>query len=68
MSTNRYYASSVINQDKNMWVIGGAGKNDEALRSTEIYDYKPNGKGRWKAGPNLPSDLVGGLESHCSVR
>ena len=51
-----------------MWVIGGAGKNDEALRSTEIYDYKPNGKGRWKTGPNIPSDLVGGLESHCSVR
>jgi hypothetical protein len=52
-----------------MWVIGGDGEtNDQALRSTEIYEYKPKGKGRWKTGPNIPNDLVGGLESHCTVR
>ena len=51
-----------------MWVIGGAGENDTALRSTEIYEYKPEGKGHWNTGPNIPNVLVGGLESHCAVR
>ena len=68
MSTERYYPSSVINQDGNIWVIGGTGKDDNGLRSTEIYEYQPKGKGRWKMGPNIPKELVGGLESHCSVR
>ena len=51
-----------------MWVIGGTGEDDNGLRSTEIYEYQPKGKGRWKMGPNIPKELVGGLESHCSVR
>ena len=51
-----------------MWVIGGTNEDVEGIKSTEIYEYQPGGKGRWKKGPDLPASLLGGLESHCAVR
>ena len=68
MKVKRDRSSSSLTQDGNFWIIGGRNEQDEGLTSTEIYEYKPKGKGKWRKGPNIPRDLPGGLESHCSVR
>ena len=67
MREERYYATTVLNDDGNMWVMGGyAGNNPK--KATEIFKYKaPPRKGRWKKGKPLPADLRdSGIESHCS--
>ena len=68
MNTERDRAAAVINNQGNMWVIGGTNEDNMGLRSTEIYEYLPKGNGKWKKGPDLPPGLEGGLESHCAVR
>ena len=68
MKIKRDRSTSSITQDGNFWIIGGRNEEDEGLTSTEIYEYKPKGKGKWRKGPKIPRDLPGGLESHCSVR
>ena len=68
MNTKRSRAAAVINDQGNMWVIGGTNGEVDGLNSTEIYEYIPKGKGKWKKGPDLPPGLEGGLESHCAVR
>ena len=68
MKKTRNRAASTIDQDGNMWVIGGENHNDAGLRSTEVYDYQPKGTGKWRKGPKIPRDLPGGLDSHCIVR
>ena len=68
MKSMRDRAAAVVNDHGNMWVLGGRDEVEEGLTSTEIYKYKRNGKGKWRKGPNLPSDLPAGLSSHCAVR
>ncbi len=68
MTQKRYYSSSVLNEDGDMWVLGGIA-SDIASDTTEVYAYKPNGEGVWKKGPPLPPDYKDtGIESHCTVR
>ena len=68
MLYKRSRATSVINKDGNLWVIGGTADN-KAVKSTEAYEYKPLGRGAWGPGPQLPIDYrYTGIESHCTVR
>ena len=61
----RNFASSNIDKDGNLWVIGGA-SGSKAAESTEIFDFQ---KQRWRRGLPLPKELRdSGLSSHCSVR
>ena len=70
MKHTRFYASSVLNEDGDMWVIGGAAPgSDNASDTTEVYTYLPRGKGKWRTGPALPPAYRDtGIESHCTVR
>jgi N-acetylneuraminic acid mutarotase len=68
MKTARDRAAATIDQDGNIWVIGGQNAETEGLTTTEIYDYQTKGTGKWREGPEIPNDLPGGLDSHCVVR
>ena len=68
MKLQRDRAGSSLTKNGNIWIIGGRNEMEEGLTSTEIYDYRPKGNGKWRKGPNIPKDLPGGLESHCAVR
>ena len=70
MNSARFLASSVLNKDGDMWVIGGTstvrGRNAD---STEVYKYQPKGKGLWTTGDQLPGAYRDtGIASHCTVR
>ena len=69
MANKRHQASSVLDKNGDMWVLGGTA-NSSAADSTEIYNYKtPVGSGRWRKGFPLPAALRDtGLQSHCSVK
>ena len=68
MVERRYRASSVLNQNGDMWVLGGVSGNS-SLDYTEVYEYLPKGKGRWRTGAPLPPAYRdSGLESHCTIR
>ena len=68
MEFKRFYASSVLNDNGDMWVLGGTALNN-ASDTSEVYAYQPRGKGQWQKGPPLPPDYRDtGLESHCTVR
>ena len=68
MAHKRFYASSVLNKDGNLWVLGGTAQ-DKASDTSEVYEYKPRGEGTWRKGPPLPADYRDtGIESHCTVR
>lgn len=69
MAHKRYYATSVLDERGNMWVLGGT-HNSKASDSTEIYRYKPLPRGgRWSRGKPLPPDLRdSGISGHCTVR
>jgi hypothetical protein len=68
MAHRRFYASSVLNKDGNLWVLGGTAE-DKASDTTEVYEYRPKGEGTWRTGPPLPDDYRDtGIESHCTVR
>ena len=60
-------AAAVMNEEGNMWVIGGT-SDDSGLNGTEVYHDGSNGTGKWTQGPMLPVGLRGGIESHCTVR
>ena len=70
MAHARSFASAVLNEDGNLWILGGADANqDKASDTTEVYEYAPRGEGRWRQGPQLPPDYRDtGIESHCTVR
>ena len=68
MKIKRDRSASSLTRDGNIWIIGGRNDVEDGLTTTEIYDYRRKGTGKWKKGPNLPKDLPGGLESHCAVR
>ena len=73
MTNRRLYASSVLNTDGDIWVIGGVAKNrgndSDKADSTEVYQYRPNGKGKWTISIPLPRDYRDtGIERHCTVR
>ena len=68
MAHARSYASAVLNEDGNIWILGGTAE-DQASDTTEVYEYAPRGEGRWRKGPQLPPDYRDtGIESHCTVR
>ena len=68
MNHARYRASSVLNKNGDMWVLGGTSGNLSS-DSTEVYEYKAGGKGTWRKGHPLPPDYRdSGIESHCTVR
>ena len=68
MKLQRDRAASSLTKNGNIWIIAGSNEMEEGLTSTEMYDYRPKGNGKWRKGPNIPKDLPGGLESHCAVR
>ena len=36
---------------------------------SEVYEYKPNGQGKWKGGAQLPPELgKSSISNHCVVR
>ena len=55
MAKKRYYASSTLDKNGNLWVLGGTA-NSTTADSTEVYEYKSEGKGRWRKGYPLPVD------------
>ena len=68
MEQRRYRASAVLNQEGDIWVFGGVSANTSS-RSTEVYKYRPNGKGEWRKGEPLPETFRDtGIESHCTIR
>ena len=69
MTHARSYASAVLNENGDIWILGGTAE-DQASDSTEVYEYAPRGEGRWRKGPQLPAYYRGdiGIESHCTVR
>ena len=68
MKHKRYYASSVLDSNGNMMVMGGTASN-KASTPTEVYEYLPRGQGQWKEGVPLPPAYRDtGIESHCTVR
>ena len=61
----RHYASSVLDERNDLWVIGGI-NGSAAADTTEIYSLRQR---RWKKGRPLPSFLThSGLSYHCAVR
>ena len=68
MTQKRSYGSAALDQDGNLWMIGGSSDKDEDM-STEIYKYKPKGKGGWKKGPTFPMGYgFSGIDSQCTVK
>ena len=69
MTQKRYYGTSVIDPNGDMWVLGGTANSSNA-DSTEVYQYKPRPRsGRWRKGYPLPTALRDtGIESQCNVR
>ncbi len=64
MLHKRNRATSVLNEDGDLWVIGGIDGSDSAF-STEIFDFKTR---KWREGTPLPLDLQeSGISSHCTV-
>ena len=55
MIKKRYLASSTLDKNGNLWVLGGTANSSNA-DSTEVYEYKPGGKGLWRKGYPLPVD------------
>lgn len=65
MLEKRHQASSVLDENGNIWILGGV-DGSSAADSTELYDYR---RRRWRKGKPLPSELRdSGLSSHCTVR
>ena len=68
MTQKRSYGSASLNQDGNLWMIGGSSDKEDGI-STEIYGYKPKGNGRWKKGPTFPRNYgYSGIDSQCTVK
>ena len=66
MNQPRYRASSTLDNDGFLWVLGGTHDNSSTLLSTEVYfsDQK-----RWRDGYPLPPALRDtGIDSQCTVR
>ena len=55
MTHKRFYPSSTLDKNGNIWVLGGTANSSNA-DSTEVYEYKPGGNGLWRKGYPLPVD------------
>ncbi len=65
MQEARHYAASVLNENGDLWVLGGV-NGSNAADSTEIYEFDYS---RWRKGRPLPSGLRdSGVAYHCAVR
>ena len=61
MTNERYYGSSVLTPEGDLWVLGGT-HNSKTADSTEVLEYKPRDesaepKGRFRKGFPLPTEL-----------
>ena len=66
MGEKRYNPASALIED-NLWIIGGSDGLDHS-KITEMYEYKPNGLGKWNKNLPLPIELQkSGISSHCAV-
>ena len=66
MDKKRYYPASALIED-NLWIIGGSDGSDHS-KITEMYEYKPNGLGKWNKNLPLPIELQkSGISSQCVV-
>ena len=62
LEQKRSWASSVLDKDGNMWVIGGKNGKSSVIQTAK-YHY------RWQNGKPLPQELtLSGIEGHCTVR
>ena len=70
MTNQRFLATSVLNENGDIWVIGGISAGKRVFSdSTEVYKYKPRGEGQWLKGAPIPDDYRDtGIVSHCTVR
>ena len=71
MASKRKFASSVLDPNGDLWILGGKSGYNNASDSTEIYNYKTasRGFGLWRKGFPLPLELRDtGLQSQCSVK
>ncbi len=69
MTQKRYRAATVLNEDGDMWVLGGT-YDSTASEATEVFRYQARtNSGSWTRGRPLPDDLRdSGIESHCVVQ
>ena len=57
LTNERYYGSSVLTPDGDLWVLGGTHASKTA-DSTEVLEYKPRpATGRFRKGFPLPTEL-----------
>jgi hypothetical protein len=57
LTDERYYGSSVLTPDGDLWVLGGTHASKTA-DSTEVLEYKPRpATGRFRKGFPLPTEL-----------
>ncbi len=64
MKYKRNRAAAVLNEEGDLWVIGGINGSDSAY-STEIFDFR---RRRWREGTPLPNGLhQSGISSHCAI-
>ena len=57
MADERYYGSSVLTPDGDLWVLGGT-HGSKTADSTEVLEYKPRpATGRFRKGFPLPTEL-----------
>eukprot|EP00094_Tigriopus_californicus_P006154 TCALIF_05926-PA protein Name:"Similar to snk Serine protease snake (Drosophila melanogaster)" AED:0.19 eAED:0.19 QI:0/0.83/0.71/0.85/0.66/0.71/7/188/824 len=60
----RFYAGSALDEQGNMWVLGGS-KGGASADSTEVFNFRSK---RWQPGRPLPGYYRdSGLNSHCVV-
>lgn len=68
MQQKRYGAASVLTPKGDLWILGGT-HNSKPAEYTEVYEYRPQGTGRWRKSFPMPAVLRDtGLDSHCAVR
>ena len=56
MSYERHYASSVLDKNDDLWVIGGT-HDSKTADTTEVLQYQGPGKAKWRKGYALPFEL-----------
>jgi len=65
MTLKRHYAASVLDENGDMWVLGGF-DGPQSAGTTEIFQFSSR---RWRRGRPLPSELRdSGISSQCAVR
>ena len=67
MISPRRAAASTVNQDGDLWIIGGDDGNGPVGTSEILKNI--DGEWKWQDGPALPKEVQGsGLSNHCVVK